>query len=509
MSRVSLQRAGIVTAFTLFYLATLTSDYYWDGITFALQIEKVASMERSPSVLFHQNLLFYNSVGYLPYYLTRAAGFPLRALYLLQIGNALAAAVAVAVFFRLAEIVTRSRYAAIVSAAGLAFSAVWWKLATDANAYVVSILLILICAGTVLSSRPRWLLVGLTLAGAVLVHQLAALFYPAALVAVFSNPSIEKKRPFAAKFTALAWGITGTAYALCAILLHSLNEPLAIMKWAVSNQSGVALSASPLPGLKSLPRGTLDLIVGHSIALYRSQGGWIPRLLALTTLILTGYLLIKVLRKGRLAQFLTGALRVSQWKNSAWKIAAPMLIVWIGAYLVFLLFWEPWQVIYRAFYVPPLALMFGIVLSNYHSASQVLPTGASMLAVVTLALSNLTFFIAPNMQVTANPTVAAARTAHHLWNGQTVIYFADRNEADTAFEYFNDQTEWRRFRATTQIDMDDEIQRLSSQGGQVWLNKDAADLMDFEWLARHASGRTITVESPNAPARYVELLPDQ
>ena len=54
MSRVSLQRAGIVTAFTLFYLATLTSDYYWDGITFALQIEKVARIERSPSVLFHQ-----------------------------------------------------------------------------------------------------------------------------------------------------------------------------------------------------------------------------------------------------------------------------------------------------------------------------------------------------------------------------------------------------------------------------------------------------------------------
>jgi hypothetical protein len=357
MSMASLKNAGIVSALTLLYLATLTADYYWDGITFALQIEKVARMEGNPSLLFHQNHLLYNAVAYLPYYLTRAAGFPLRALYLMQIANALAAAVAIAVFFRLAEIVTRSRYAAIVSAAGLAFSAVWWKLATDANAYVVSILLILICASTVLSSRPCWLLVGLTLAGAVLVHQLAALFYPAAVVAVFTNPSIEKKWPFAAKFTALGWGVTGAAYALCAILLHSLNEPVAVMKWAVSNQSGVAPSASPLPGLKALPRGNLDLIVGHSIALYRSQGGWVPRLLALATLFTAGYLLIKVLREGRLAPFLRGALRVSQRKHAAWKIVPPMLIVWIGAYLVFLLFWEPWQVIYRAFYVPPLALM--------------------------------------------------------------------------------------------------------------------------------------------------------
>ena len=509
MSMASFKNAGIVSALTLLYLATLTADYYWDGITFALQIERVARTEHSPSLLFHQNHLLYNVIGYLPYHLIRAAGFPLRALYLLQVANALAAAVAVAVFFRIAEIVTGSRYAAIVSAAGLAFSAVWWKMATDANAYVVSVLLILLCAGTLLSSRPRWLLVGLALAGAMLVHQLAALFYPAALVAVFTNPSIEKKWSFAAKFTALAFGITVTAYAICASLFQSLNEPLAVVKWAVSNQSGVAPSVSPLLGLKALPRGNLDLIVGHSVALYRSQGGWVPRLLALTTLTMAAYLLIKVLRAGRLALFLRGALRVSQRKHAAWKIATPMLIVWIGVYLVFLLFWEPWQVLYRAFYVPPLALMFGIVLSNYHNASHVLPTGASVLAVATLALSNLTFFIAPNMRVAANPTVDAARNAYHLWNKETVIYFTDRNEADTAFEYFNDQTEWRRFRETAQIGIDDEIQRMSRQGRQLWLNKGAADLVDVEWLARHARGRTITVESPNAPAHYVELLPDQ
>ena len=103
----------IVISLALLYLATLTADYYWDGITFALQIEKVARMERGASLLFHQNHLLYNGLGYVLYCLPRAAGLPIRALYVLQITNALAGAVAIGVFFRLAERVTRSRYAAV------------------------------------------------------------------------------------------------------------------------------------------------------------------------------------------------------------------------------------------------------------------------------------------------------------------------------------------------------------------------------------------------------------
>ncbi|MEN3335172.1 MAG: hypothetical protein V7641_4537 [Blastocatellia bacterium] len=501
----------IVIFLVLLYLVTLTADYYWDGITFALQVEKVARAERGAPLLFHQNHLLYNALGYLPYYLLHTSGLSIRALCVLQVANAFAGAAAVAVFFRITERVTRSHYAAIISSSALAFSAVWWKLATDANAYMVSILLILICAGLLLSARPRWLLAGLALASAMLVHQLASLFYPAALVAVFTNPSIEKRWPFAAKFSALAWGITVAAYTLCATLLHSLSlrEPLAVIKWAVSNPSGVSPSANPLRGLKLLPRGNLDMIVGHSFALYRSQAGWVAKLLTLAVLITAIYSLIKILDKGKMVDFLRHSFRLAPPTRERWKTVAPMLITWIGAYLVFLLFWEPWQVLYRAFYLPPLALMLGLVLSNYHDATRVSPTGAAAFIVATLALFNLTFFIGPHMRATANPLLAAARNAYPLWSGKTVIYFTDRNEADTAFEYFNDQTEWRRFTAAAKVSIDEEIQRASRQGEQVWLNKGAAESVDFEWLAKRAHGREIILESPSAPAHYVELLSDQ
>jgi Dolichyl-phosphate-mannose-protein mannosyltransferase len=499
----------IVISFILIYLATITADYYWDGVTFALQIEKVARMERGAALLFHQNHLLYNALAYLPYCLLQASGLAVRALYLSQVANAFAGAAAVAVFFRMAERLTRSRYAAIVSTAALAFSAVWWKLATDANAYMLSILLILICAVALLSARPRWLLAGLAFAGAMLIHQLASLFYPAALVAVFTNPRIEKKWPFAVKLSALAWGITVAAYTLCASLLHSVNEPLALIKWAVSNPSGVAPSANPLHGLKLLPRGNLDMIVGHNFALYASQGGSIARLLALAALIAAICFLLKFLRIATMAEVISGFIRIAPQTRERLKTVAPMLVTWIGAYIVFLLFWEPWQVLYRAFYLPPLALLFGLALSNYHHATNAMPTGAAALAVATLALFNLAFYIAPNMRADANPLVAAARNTHQIWNGKTVIYFSDRSEADTTFEYFNEQTEWRRLTATVRSGIDDEIQQANGQGGQVWLNKGAAESVDFDWLARRARGRTITLESPGAPARYVELLPAQ
>lgn len=497
--------AGVISL-ALLYLATLTSDYYWDGITFALQVEKVAKMERGASLLFHQNHLFYNAVGYAVYDLIRALSFPTRALYVLQIMNALFAAFAIGVFFRLSESLSRSRYAAVISSAALAFAAVWWKLATDANAYVISILLLLTCAGILLRATPRWLPAALALAGAMLVHQLASLFYLSALVAIFTNPSIERKWKFAAKFSAMAWGTTIAAYYLCASFVHDIKDPLAVVKWAVSNPSGVSPSANPLHGLALLPRGNLDMVIGHSFALYRSQGGWVEKLFAMAALISAILCAVTFIRKVKFAELLRGWSTVEPQARATWKAYAPMLVTWIGAYIVFLSFWEPWQVLYRAFYLPPLSLALGLLISSYHNTTRTSPTGVAALAVATLAFFNLAFFIVPHMRTTANPLVAVARSMNHIWNEKTVIYYADRNEADTAFEYFNNQTDWRRFTPATQPGIDDEVQRTVSEGGQVWLNKGAAELAGSDWTTARAGARNIIVESPNAPARYVELL---
>lgn len=51
--------------------------------------------------------------------------------------------------------------------------------------------------------RPRWHLAGLALSGAMLMHELAALFYPAALIAVYVNKRSEQKVKFALGMSAL------------------------------------------------------------------------------------------------------------------------------------------------------------------------------------------------------------------------------------------------------------------------------------------------------------------
>lgn len=495
----------LLAVLTVTYLATLTADYYWDGITFALQIEMVAKAERGAALLFHQNHLIYNGFGYVIYRITQALGFSIRALQVLQIANAIAGAGAVGVFYGLVLYITRSRAAAILSAAALAFSAVWWKLATDANAYTISILLILVCARALIAKKPNWIRAGLALAGAMLFHQLASLFYPAALAAILYNPHIQKKGRFALGLSAAAWGPTLFGYYLCASLLRDIRNPLDVIRWAISIPSGVSPSGNSLRGIALLPRGHLDLVVGHDFALYRSQAGWIEHLLTLFAVCTAVGFIIKAARAPRRVEFLKACYHFGRDIRAQWQLWGSMLAIWAGAYMAFLLFWEPWQALYRAFYLPALALGFALILWNLRQAMGASLTKPAALAVATLVFFNLSFFVLPHMRASANPRIAAARQANQTWNERTVIFFADRNEADTAFEYFNEKTEWRRLTSATRANIDDEIHLAVNQGKQVWLNKGAIDALGDEWMGSRAHGREILLEEPQAPAHYVEL----
>jgi hypothetical protein len=105
----------------------------------------------------------------------------------------------------------------------------------------------------------------------------------------------------------------------------------------------------------------------------------------------------------------------------------------------------------------------------------------------------------------SNKLVSAARAARGVWNDRTIIYFANHNEADTTFEYFNDKTEWRKLRVAALAEVETEIESAASMGTSVWFNKGAMELIDPEWLARYAHGKRIRVELPCAPANYAEM----
>jgi len=491
---------------SLIYLATLTSDYYWDGITFALQIEKVAKGDRGIDLLFHQNHLLYNAFGYLLYQASHAAGFAIRAVNLLQMANALIGGSAVAVFFCMAERATRNRYAAVVCSAALSVSAAWWKISTDADAYILTALLVLIAASNLLGAKPRCFVAGSALAGAMLIHELASLFFPAALLAVFLNRKLEHKVRFAAAMSALAWIVTISGYYLCAALLHNATRPLDVLKWVTTSPSGKQLASSPVSGLLVLPKTNFDAIVGHTFALFGRQSGCTEWIIVSAACLVGLMFVITMLRKVDLARgWQTLRLWAPETSETRRKIM-PVLTAWIAAYAMFLLFWGP-LIYFRASYTAPIALVIALGLANYHRITGVKPSGAAAFAVAALALFNLGFYIGPNMRSEANLTVAGAARADAQWDEKTVIFFADHNEADTAFEYFNDDTRWKRLNRASAPTLRDEVVRIHNEGGESWLNRGAIELIGEEGLSAFEIEAEITVDAPSAPARYVRVRP--
>lgn len=343
-----------------------------------------------------------------------------------------------------------------------------------------------------------------------LVHELAVLFYPAAVIAVLTSRSIERRRRIAVAMSSVAWLVSIVVYYACAALLHGISDPPGVAKWVTSNQSGVSPSLNPVGGLLLLPRANAELVAGHSFRLFATQASVTEFVIAVGAVVVTLILSVAIGARQLKGSPLSETLRNTVWHMRS--ISGPtglVIIVWVGAYLLFLIFWEPWQTYYRAFYVPALALGLGLMLVNYHSVTGAKPSGAAALAVAALALFNLGFYIAPNMRAGANVMVAAAQAARSEWNERTVIFFADRNEADTAFEYFNEATRWKRLSRASLLTLDDEIQRVHNEGGEVWLNRGAVELVGEGGLESYETVHEITVEVPNAPARYVQIQPVQ
>src|ERR1044072_2883448 len=180
-------------ATAVIYLSFPTRVYYWDGLVFAQMIEDANRL--SPS-LVHPNHLIYNFAGYLFYKLLRALGADIRALTALQILNSLLSALCARVLFSILMATLRSRYLSICLTVLFAFSATWWKFSTDANAYVPSVLFLLISFYLILPNRKsRPWLVAVQFFISMAFHELSVLAWPVLALGIFlQNDSLPKKR---------------------------------------------------------------------------------------------------------------------------------------------------------------------------------------------------------------------------------------------------------------------------------------------------------------------------
>src|SRR5215207_8742154 len=225
----------IFIATSAIYLSFPTRVYYWDGIEFAQAIEDASSLTAS---LVHPNHLIYNFAGYLFYKLLRAFGFELRAVTALQILNSLLSAACARVLFAILRDTLRSRYVSVCLTLLFAFSATWWKFSTDANAYIPSVLFLLISFYLVLPHRkPGPLLLGITFFISMAFHQLAIVMFPVLALGIYLQDgalSLKRRALNSASFTLIAFALIVVTYGYLFYLAAGTFDPARLIRWTAS-----------------------------------------------------------------------------------------------------------------------------------------------------------------------------------------------------------------------------------------------------------------------------------
>lgn len=161
---------GVFLLTLLLYLGTLTQVHTFDALSY------VTSVERKPwTQVFHPHHLAYGPLGLLAQALGGALGVRGAALPM-QVLNALAGALGVALFFALVRRLTARPDLALLAALLLGGGYAYWYYAVEIEVYTVATLFLILCLWLMaeLQERPgprAALLLGLAQAGAVLFHQ--------------------------------------------------------------------------------------------------------------------------------------------------------------------------------------------------------------------------------------------------------------------------------------------------------------------------------------------------
>lgn len=469
------------------YLLFPTRVYYWDGIVFAQTIEDAARL--SPS-LVHSNHLLYNFVGYSFYKLLLTFRPDIRALAALQILNSVLSALCARVLYAILTNTLRSRYFSICLTVLFAFSATWWKFSTDANAYIPSILFLLISFYLVLPGRkPRPLLTAFTFFIAMALHQLAVFMLPVLALGIYlqDGPTTLARRGLNAFcFAAVATALIVAGYAFLFYLATDGFDFVRLLGWTTSYSPDADTKFGFWSNLRYSLRGLVRLFFGGRLNSLR--GIWGPGIVVLV-LCLIASLVSFIYNLSKNLKPMKARLETRQ------KTVLLLSLLWTVVYVVFLYFWLPQNTFYRLFYLPALILLLGLALAsvkNVHAKTSTL--GAFVIAV---ALANFLFLIYPSSHGEKYPPLAFALEMNREWPPGTVIYYR-RDNADAALiRYFNPGTEWRLLLSPSP--------NLDS-GGNVWLETTALDRMDPAWLEQHARQETLKeVSDRSYRIRFVQL----
>ena len=506
-------RLIIFASIAAIYLCFPTRNYFFDGIDFAQTIEQTPALHPS---LFHPNHLIYNQVGALFYRLLLGLGFNLRAVAALQNINSLLSVASAYVLFIILKSSLRSRYLCYALALLFAFSATWWKFSTDADAYVPSVLFLLISFYRALpNGKPRPFLVAFIYGVSLCFHQIAIVFFPTLVLALFlQGASLSRRRR---TINALIFGVAATLITLAAYvssfyLVTGTFQLTRFLRWILSYAPDESFGFHPLDNLGYTLRGHFRLFFGGR--LNASKGLLSPSIvvliIAIAALLLT--FIFKIIRHFRRPDW--------QWlrtlrQDPRHRTLALLCLLWTTLYLTFLFFLMAHHTFYRLFYLPALIILLGLGLDSHFAVARPQRRYRLALFVAVLAIANFLMLIFPYTHVEKYPPLKLALEMNQVWPRGTVIYIGAPNSDNSLTRYFNQGTVWKELKPGTLESLETEIRETNARGGSVWLETSAIDQLSAtregaEWLERHAREETqhaLVTKAHNI--RFVQIVPSE
>jgi hypothetical protein len=334
------------------YLATLTQVHTFDALSY------VTSVERKPwTEVFHPHHLAYGPLGVLALHAGHALGYTGGAALPMQVVNALAGALGVALFYLIVRRVTQRDDLAGLGALLLGGGYAYWYYAVEIEVYTVATLFLIVCLDIL--TRPGWwrsrgslLQLGLAQAGAVLFHQTNVLLCGAVLIfAIYDLRSVKnqelrtKNQPSSSWFLVLGswlhrWSIYALTLALAVALPYLLVGVVisGFRSWAAFDTWLTEYARTGWWGGPITAQKWADLATGLSDTLAQPGG-------ALLGLILLGLVL------AHLRALLAGP-----------RPLVEGLATWLLVYGAFFLWWEPDNIEFWIASMPPALLLLALAL---------------------------------------------------------------------------------------------------------------------------------------------------
>ena len=450
------------------YILLPTHDYYWDGISAAINAEKHLPLR---DILFPTHLV-YTLVHTWLFRAALAVGLRVRSLYLMQFVNSLLAAACAPLICRTLDRRLHDRAAAIAGALLFAFSATWWRFASDSNSYIPSVFFVL-CALDLIETEQSPIVSGLATAFAMLFHELAILFLPFALLRL-------QNRRKATVYLAASLGPVAVAYLLAYRAVSDTFSLGGFLGWIVAAPPvGVGhFSFQPLHDLLWTALGTLRLFFGGKLTDLHS----LPVAGAIALAVLVALILWRFRR--------TGAARFARPSRH--------LLVWLAIYVVFLFFWLPENTFYRMFYLAPLVL---ILCTSF-------PRAGLLCAVV--FLWNGLFLVYPASRVQNNVPLRFALQQSSRWPVGTPIAFSNFHPDLWTIAYFNSQVSWIGMPRPDIPVLDRAYDDARNRHQYMWLEATAYDALNADpagraWLKTHPLGNVLRFQDGKHEFTFYQL----